>query len=100
MGGWRLHAAASPDARAADQLESWHHAQEHAIAIARNILGRAVPYAAVPWSWTDQYDINLQLAKITTLGERVEDTFLIDGPALQQNKMQLQIETEMLDAIV
>jgi [protein-PII] uridylyltransferase len=46
-----------------------------------------------------RHDINLQLAKITTLGERVEDTFLIDGPALQQNKMQLQIETEMLDAI-
>jgi [protein-PII] uridylyltransferase len=46
-----------------------------------------------------RHDINLQLAKITTLGERVEDTFLIDGPALQQNRMQLQIETEMLDAI-
>ncbi|NUZ05046.1 [protein-PII] uridylyltransferase [Piscinibacter koreensis] len=46
-----------------------------------------------------QHNINLQLAKITTLGERVEDTFLIDGPALQQSRMQLQIETEMLDAI-
>jgi [protein-PII] uridylyltransferase len=46
-----------------------------------------------------EHNINLQLAKITTLGERVEDTFLIDGSALQQNKMQLQIETEMLDAI-
>jgi [protein-PII] uridylyltransferase len=45
------------------------------------------------------HHINLQLAKITTLGERVEDTFLIDGSALQQNKLQLQIETEMLDAI-
>ena len=46
-----------------------------------------------------QHHLNLQLAKITTLGERVEDTFLIDGSALQQNKLQLQIETEMLDAI-
>ena len=46
-----------------------------------------------------RHDINLQLAKITTLGERVEDTFLIDGPALQLNRLQLQIETEMLDAI-
>jgi [protein-PII] uridylyltransferase len=46
-----------------------------------------------------QHNINLQLAKITTLGERVEDTFLIDGSALQQNRLQLQIESEMLDAI-
>jgi len=46
-----------------------------------------------------RHNINLQLAKITTLGERVEDTFLIDGSALQQNRMQLQIESEMLDAI-
>lgn len=46
-----------------------------------------------------QHHINLQLAKITTLGERVEDTFLIDGSALQQNKLQLQVETELLDAI-
>ncbi len=46
-----------------------------------------------------QHRINLQLAKITTLGERVEDTFLIDGSALQQNKAQIEIETELLDAI-
>ncbi|MBB2485735.1 [protein-PII] uridylyltransferase [Mitsuaria sp. WAJ17] len=46
-----------------------------------------------------RHHINLQLAKISTLGERVEDTFLIDGPALQQNKLQLQIESELLDAI-
>jgi [protein-PII] uridylyltransferase len=33
------------------------------------------------------------------LGERVEDTFLVDGPALQQTRLQLQIETELLDAV-
>jgi [protein-PII] uridylyltransferase len=43
--------------------------------------------------------INLQLAKISTLGERVEDTFLVDGPALQHAKAQLRIEGELLDAI-
>jgi [protein-PII] uridylyltransferase len=46
-----------------------------------------------------EYHINLQLAKITTLGERVEDTFLIDGAALQQNRLQLEIESRLLDAI-
>ena len=43
--------------------------------------------------------LNLQLAKVTTLGERVEDTFLIDGPELQQNKAQIAIETELLEAL-
>jgi len=46
-----------------------------------------------------RHGINLQLAKISTLGERVEDTFLIDGPVLQQNRRQLQVESELLDAI-
>jgi [protein-PII] uridylyltransferase len=43
--------------------------------------------------------INLQLAKVTTLGERVEDTFLVNGPSLQQPKAQLRIESELLDAV-
>jgi [protein-PII] uridylyltransferase len=46
-----------------------------------------------------RHKINLQLAKITTLGERVEDTFLIDGPELQQNRRQIEIETELLEAL-
>jgi [protein-PII] uridylyltransferase len=47
----------------------------------------------------ERHQINLQLAKITTLGERVEDTFLIDGAALRHNRTQIAIETELLDAI-
>ncbi|HWI80154.1 MAG TPA: ACT domain-containing protein, partial [Ramlibacter sp.] len=46
-----------------------------------------------------RHKLNLQLAKVSTLGERVEDTFLIDGPELQQNRKQLEIETELLEAI-
>ena len=46
-----------------------------------------------------KHHINLKLAKVTTLGERVEDTFLIDGPELQHNKAQIAIETELLEAL-
>ncbi|MDP3619087.1 MAG: [protein-PII] uridylyltransferase [Ramlibacter sp.] len=46
-----------------------------------------------------RHNINLQLAKVSTLGERVEDTFLVDGPELQQNKRQIEIETELLEAL-
>jgi [protein-PII] uridylyltransferase len=46
-----------------------------------------------------QHRINLQLAKVMTLGERVEDNFLIDGAELQHNKKQIEIETELLEAL-
>jgi [protein-PII] uridylyltransferase len=46
-----------------------------------------------------RHQVNLFLAKISTLGERVEDTFLVDGVALQQNKKQLEIETELLEVL-
>jgi [protein-PII] uridylyltransferase len=45
------------------------------------------------------HHINLQLAKVSTLGERVEDTFLVSGSALQQPKTQLQVESELLDVL-
>jgi [protein-PII] uridylyltransferase len=45
------------------------------------------------------HHLNLQLAKVATLGERVEDTFLIDGPELQHNRKQIEIETELLEAL-
>ena len=46
-----------------------------------------------------RHQIHLQLAKISTLGERVEDTFLIDGPSLQHNRSQIDIETELLESL-
>ena len=46
-----------------------------------------------------QHHLSVQLAKVSTLGERVEDTFLIDGPELQQNWAQIEIETELLQAL-
>jgi [protein-PII] uridylyltransferase len=46
-----------------------------------------------------RHHINLQLAKISTLGERVEDTFLVDGAELQHNRTQIAIESELLDTL-
>ena len=46
-----------------------------------------------------RHHINLQLAKIATLGERVDDTFLIDGAELQHNRAQIEVETELLQAL-
>jgi [protein-PII] uridylyltransferase len=46
-----------------------------------------------------RHQVEVQLAKIVTLGERVEDTFLIHGPQLQHNRAQIEIETELLGAL-
>lgn len=46
-----------------------------------------------------RYRINLHTAKVMTLGERVEDVFLIDGAALANQRVQVQLETELLDAL-
>lgn len=44
------------------RLEAWQHAQNHAIAVAKNITGTPQPYNEVPWAWSDQYGVNLQIA--------------------------------------
>ena len=46
-----------------------------------------------------RHQIVVQLAKVATLGERVEDSFLIHGPQLQHNRAQIEIETELLDVL-
>jgi len=44
------------------RLESVQNAVDQAACVAKAIVGRGAPYAAVPWFWTDQYDIHLQMA--------------------------------------
>ncbi|MFP5405580.1 MAG: bifunctional uridylyltransferase/uridylyl-removing protein, partial [Gammaproteobacteria bacterium] len=46
-----------------------------------------------------RHGISLQAARITTLGERAEDVFLIEGPALLDPRHQLQFETDLLAAL-
>jgi NADPH-dependent 2,4-dienoyl-CoA reductase/sulfur reductase-like enzyme len=53
------------------RLESWQNAQNQAIAVARNVLGAAKPYAEVPWFWSDQFDLSLQIAGIPQAGDEV-----------------------------
>ncbi len=46
-----------------------------------------------------RYHLSLQLAKVSTLGERVEDSFLIQGSELQYNRKRIEIETELIQAL-
>ncbi|MBS0452267.1 MAG: FAD-dependent oxidoreductase [Proteobacteria bacterium] len=54
------------------RLESWQNAQEQGIAAARSALGMAVNHQPLPWFWSDQYDVNLQIFGMPAPGhERV-----------------------------
>lgn len=44
------------------RLESVQNACDQARALAHTLTGTATPYAPVPWFWSDQYDMKLQIA--------------------------------------
>jgi 3-phenylpropionate/trans-cinnamate dioxygenase ferredoxin reductase subunit len=46
------------------RLESVHNAMEQAKAVARTIAGQPQAYTDVPWFWSDQYDLKLQIAGV------------------------------------
>ena len=48
------------------RLESVQNAADQAQAVAAAIVGRREPYRALPWFWTDQFDVKLQMAGIST----------------------------------
>jgi 3-phenylpropionate/trans-cinnamate dioxygenase ferredoxin reductase subunit len=44
------------------RLESWRSAQELGALAARNMLGQGEAVSAVPWFWSDQYDLTMQIS--------------------------------------
>ncbi|MRG56538.1 ferredoxin reductase [Phyllobacterium sp. SYP-B3895] len=44
------------------RLEAWRNAQEQGSLAARNMLGGRQPHESVPWFWSDQYELGLQVA--------------------------------------
>ncbi|WDZ80005.1 FAD-dependent oxidoreductase (plasmid) [Ensifer adhaerens] len=44
------------------RFESWRNARNQAEVAARNMAGGREIFGAIPWFWTDQYDLGLQVA--------------------------------------
>ncbi|MGC1302939.1 MAG: oxidoreductase C-terminal domain-containing protein, partial [Caulobacteraceae bacterium] len=68
-------------------LESWQNAQNQAIAVARTIAGGVAPYAEVPWFWSDQFGVNLQVVGLIEPGCRT----LLRGTPGQGPALVLQV---------
>lgn len=52
------------------RLESWRAAQDQGAVAAANMLGKAEQFTGVPWFWSDQFDLTLQIAGLQDEGER------------------------------
>lgn len=53
------------------RVEHWQNAQNQGAAAARSMLGAGEPFAEVPWFWSDQFDVNLQMAGHPTRWDRL-----------------------------
>ena len=58
------------------RLENRTNATEQSIAVAAGILGGESPYVPVPYFWTDQYDVKVQVFGVIPPGAEVE---IVDG---------------------
>jgi len=60
------------------RLESVHNALEQARTVVGNICGKEMHYSQVPWFWSDQYDLKLQIAG---LSEGYDSSIIRGNPA-------------------
>jgi 3-phenylpropionate/trans-cinnamate dioxygenase ferredoxin reductase subunit len=71
----------SPYADRPLRLESVQNAIDQAKCVAARLLGRPAPYEALPWFWTDQGELKLQIAGIS---EGHDETVLLGSAETRQ----------------
>lgn len=52
------------------RIEHWQNAQNQGAHAGKAMLGAQEPFSEVPWFWSDQYDVNLQMAGHPTTWDR------------------------------
>ncbi len=67
----------SPFADSYIRLESVQNAADQGRAVAARLMGKAAPYSAVPWFWSDQRDLKLQIAGLSIGADR---TIVVGNP--------------------
>lgn len=75
------------------RIESVQNAVDQARCVAKRLTGQPEPYASVPWFWSDQGPMKLQIAGIASAGDKAVlrgdpaggqfSVFLYAGPALR-----------------
>jgi len=95
------------------RLESWENAQNQGIACARAMLDKGAPHHEIPWFWSDQGDMNLQLVGLPALdrpgirrGDEASGQFIvfylkdgkIDGAAAVNSGRDVRIIRRLMQA--
>ncbi len=65
------------------RLESWRSAQDQGALAAANMLGKSETFTAVPWFWSDQHDLSLQIAGLPDEGRSTVRRDLGNGSFIQ-----------------
>ncbi len=65
------------------RFESWQVAREQGALAGRNMAGADERQSIVPWFWSEQYDLHLQIAGLPDLGETMVERILTDETQLQ-----------------
>jgi NADPH-dependent 2,4-dienoyl-CoA reductase/sulfur reductase-like enzyme len=61
------------------RLESVQNAVDHARNVAARLVGKPAPYAALPWFWSDQGDLKLQIAGLANGHDATVEVPLADA---------------------
>ncbi len=77
------------------RLESVHNAQEQAKTAAATLCGKLKPYSQIPWFWSDQYDLKLQIVGLS--GDH--DQVIIRGDFADRSFAAFYMKDDLLIAV-
>jgi 3-phenylpropionate/trans-cinnamate dioxygenase ferredoxin reductase subunit len=85
----------SPYAEGHIRLESVQNAADQGRTVAARLVGKAAPYGAVPWFWSDQRDLKLQIAGLSIGCDRT----VVVGTAEERRMSVLCFKRDKLIAV-
>jgi 3-phenylpropionate/trans-cinnamate dioxygenase ferredoxin reductase subunit len=65
------------------RVEAWQNAEDQARVVAASIRGEDARCDTVPWFWSDQYELSLQIAGLPQFGSSAVQRKLPDGAVIQ-----------------
>ncbi|WP_317761587.1 NAD(P)/FAD-dependent oxidoreductase [Rhodococcus opacus] len=77
------------------RLESVQNAVDHARHVARRLMHDSGPYASVPWFWTHQFDLNIQIAGIAS----ADDSTIVHGDSESSSFSVLRFRNDLLTCV-